>query len=140
MGIFFERQVADSSLLSVLAQAQAAPAVANDVAEQQARMLVQHVSPVVDSLTIALQSPALQGEDAEEVARKQVSAVTNSLLGGASFNTGRFLVALAIFLVLVAAAVGTDIGGLTTSPGALYGFAGSVFGVVVGFLGGESSK
>jgi hypothetical protein len=59
--------------------------------------------------------------------------------GYESFNTGRFIGALIIFAAVVGCAIGTDAAGLGDSSKALYGFAATIFGVVVGFLGGEKS-
>jgi hypothetical protein len=47
------------------------------------------------------------------------------------------LLALAVFVAIVLAAVVTDALKLETSPEALFGLAGTILGLVVGFLGGE---
>jgi hypothetical protein len=56
-----------------------------------------------------------------------------------TFNGRRFFVALAMFGALVIGGVAADIGGHYASSTALYGFAGTVFGVVAAFLGTEKS-
>jgi hypothetical protein len=45
--------------------------------------------------------------------------------------------AIIVFLALLGAGIGADAAGLSDSSKALYGFAASIFGVVVGLLGGE---
>jgi hypothetical protein len=62
-----------------------------------------------------------------------------ALLGGAKFKTGRFFIALAIFALLVVGGILTDVNGHAGSSTALFGFAGTVFGVVTAFLGTEKS-
>jgi hypothetical protein len=59
--------------------------------------------------------------------------------GYAKFNAGRFIGALLVFAAIVGCAIGTDAAGLDDSSKALWGFGATVFGVVVGFLGGEKS-
>lgn len=58
----------------------------------------------------------------------------------AQFRPLRFAVALLIFLALVGAGVGCDAAHLANAPGALFGFAGSVFGVVTTFLSVEKGS
>jgi hypothetical protein len=55
--------------------------------------------------------------------------------GGAKFNTGRFLVALGIFLLLLAGGITTDALKLTNSYPTLFALSATIFG----FLGGEKS-
>jgi hypothetical protein len=59
--------------------------------------------------------------------------------GTTTFNRGRFFVALAMFAALVMGGVIADVGGHYASSTALYGFAGTVFGVVAAFIGTEKS-
>lgn len=59
--------------------------------------------------------------------------------GTTTFNRGRFFVALAMFAALVMGGVIADAGGHYASSTALYGFAGTVFGVVAAFIGTEKS-
>ena len=58
---------------------------------------------------------------------------------GKRFNTRNFLIAAAMFFAIVALGVVTEMMGLKTSTQALWGLAGSIFGVIVGLLGGEQS-
>jgi hypothetical protein len=81
--------------------------------------------------------PPADPVDARAAATAKAEALSNQLLGGPSFNTGRFVVALLIFLALLGAAIGADAAELKSSPAALYALATTVFGVVVGFLGSE---
>ena len=66
-------------------------------------------------------------------------AEAGAATGTATFNSRRFFVALAMFGALVIGGVVADIGGHYASSTALYGFAGTVFGVVAAFLGTEKS-
>lgn len=78
----------------------------------------------------------------EEDAAKQAEAKAAEIApaGYKSFSVERFFGALAIFLVIVVAAIITDLNSdLTDSSKALWGFAATIFGVVVGFLAGEKA-
>lgn len=59
--------------------------------------------------------------------------------GGGEFQTVRFLIAVAILVAFVTAAVWTDAVGVDDSSKALYGFATTIMGVIVGLLAGEKS-
>lgn len=79
-------------------------------------------------------------ENLDAEANARADSVANELLGGAAFNTGRFLIAAAIFLAIVVAAIISEAADLDESNEALFGLATTIFGVVVGFLGGEKSS
>lgn len=80
----------------------------------------------------------------EHAAGLQADTVARDVAGAASakatFNSGRFFIALAIFVALLVGGLVADIGGHTASSTALYGFAGTVFGVVAAFLGTEKGS
>ncbi|MEO6350988.1 MAG: hypothetical protein ABIP53_10090 [Candidatus Limnocylindrales bacterium] len=139
MGLFFERAAPRAPLTDLLSNALQTPPPKNP--NERAVDLASNFQPLIYELTEALASqPLATPAEADAAAGKKASAVTSHLLGGATFNTGRFLVATAIFLALVAGAVTTDAFGLKDSPTALYGLATTVFGIVVGFLGAEAPK
>jgi len=69
----------------------------------------------------------------------QADANAGTAAGNVTFNRGRFFVALAMFGALVIGGVVADIGGHYASSTAMYGFAGTVFGVVAAFIGTEKS-
>jgi hypothetical protein len=97
--------------------------------------LAGQLYPLVAELSQALDSPppANPGADAAVAAQ----ATVDQLLGGPSFNTGRFLIAFLIFAMLVGGGIATEATHLTTSSGVLFGFAGAIFGIVTAFLGSE---
>jgi hypothetical protein len=76
----------------------------------------------------------------DETVQQLTNAAADDLLGGAEFRTGRFLVALLIFAALVVGGIITDVTGHSGSSTALYGFAGTVFGIVAAFLGAEKNS
>jgi hypothetical protein len=78
---------------------------------------------------------AVQNVDAE--AKKRAAELAPA--GYAKFNAGRFIGALALFASIVAGAVVCEATDLEKSSDALWALAATVFGVVVGFLGGEKS-
>lgn len=56
-----------------------------------------------------------------------------------AFQGLRFLIAVLILLIFVGAALWADTAGHSDSSKALYGFATTIMGVVVGLLAGEKS-
>jgi hypothetical protein len=138
MGLFFEQNKPNAQLVAILRNAiEAQP---DEGPHEQAVTLAGRFEPLVEPLQAALESskPATPAA-ADADANTRATAVTNELLGGATFNTGRFLVALAIFVVLLCGAIGSDIAELKDSPTTLFALATTVFGIVVGFLGSEKS-
>jgi len=87
----------------------------------------------------AYTADALDDAHAAALAAQTVSDVKAEVLSARRFQPWRVVVAFAIFGALVGGAIATDATGLQDSRAALYGFAGSVFGVIVGFLGSEKS-
>jgi hypothetical protein len=83
----------------------------------------------------ALQKDPATVADADAESEKKTNEIAP--LGYAKFNAGRFIGAILIFAAIVGCAIGTDAAGLSDSEKALWGLAGTIFGVVVGFLGGE---
>ncbi|MGO8685686.1 MAG: hypothetical protein ACLQT7_00680 [Candidatus Dormibacteria bacterium] len=139
MGVFFERQ-ADPGLTQLLRTALTAEPPTDS--EQQKTLSVQmagQLQPVVSAVSRALASKPPTPAAADAQASSSAADLTNQLLGGTTFNTGRFLVALAIFVVLLGGGVTADALKLTNSYTTLFALSTTIFGVVVGFLGGEKS-
>ena len=139
MGVFFERQ-ADPAITEMLRTALTAEPPAD--AEQGRSISVQmagQLQPVVNAVSKALAATPPSPAAADAQASGSAAALTTQLLGGAKFNTGRFLVALGIFLLLLAAGITTDALKLTNSYTTLFALSTTIFGVIVGFLGGEKS-
>jgi hypothetical protein len=84
----------------------------------------------------ALETDPNSVNDTTQEAAKRANEITPPA-GYAKFNTGRFVGAIVVFLGLLGAGIGTDAAGLEDSSKAIYGFAAGIFGLVVGFLGGE---
>ncbi len=104
----------------------------------QAADLAGELHPLVVSLTTAL--AANPNDPGTSGVPKQVAQdVANQLLGGATFNTGRFVIAFLIFAALVGGGIACEATHLTTATGTLFGFAGAIFGIVTAFLGTESA-
>jgi hypothetical protein len=91
--------------------------------------------PVVQTLTDAIARPTPENPGA--TAKEMAQGAVDELLGGSSFNTGRFVIAFIIFAALVGGGIACEATHLTTSTGTLFGFAGAVFGIVTAFLGSE---
>jgi hypothetical protein len=87
----------------------------------------------------ALETDPQTVPDIDVEAERRASEAVDPPAGYAKFNAGRFGGALLIFAAIVGSAIGADAAGLNDSSKALYGFAATVFGVVVGFLGGEKT-
>jgi hypothetical protein len=86
---------------------------------------------------LATQPPPPENLDPTAVAK--TNEVTQQLTSK-PFQTGRFFGALTIFIALVVAGIITDAFELSNSPGALYGFAGTVFGIVTAFISSEKAS
>ena len=95
--------------------------------------------PMTDLLAYAYRSPTMPPRQARRRAIRNVRQAAPSDPGQQQFQVGRFLAAVVIFAAVAGAALGADAAGLGDSTKALYGFAASIFGVIVGLLGGESS-
>jgi hypothetical protein len=138
VGLFFEQAKPTQDLVDLLRTAleQAPTGHEQADAEQRAAGFAPLVAPLRDALATP---PPSDAAAATVSATNKATEVTKQLLGGTTFNTGRFLVAVGIFVVLLGAAIWTDADHLKDSPTALYALATTVFGVVVGFLGAEKS-
>jgi hypothetical protein len=139
MGVFFERQ-ADPAITALLRTAFAEEPPADP--DRQRTMAVQmagQLQPVVSAVSKALGTKTSSPAAADAQASSTAADLTNQLLGGARFNTGRFVVALVIFLALLGGGVAADALKLTNSYTTLFALSTTVFGVIVGFLGGEKS-
>jgi hypothetical protein len=93
-----------------------------------------------DLLAHSRQSPPLSPARARRRAARNVRLVSPTDPGQQQFQVGRFVASVIIFAAVAGAALGADAAGLGDSTKALYGFAASIFGVIVGLLGGESSS
>lgn len=78
-------------------------------------------------------------EDVDGAAESKARDVTEQVRESSTFQAGRFLIALAIFALIAAGGLIADVANLDDSSKALYGFAATILGVIVGFLGGEKS-
>jgi hypothetical protein len=94
-------------------------------------------SKVRDAIRDALREDPQRVPNLEAEAAARASVVAENVRQGATFQSQRFLIALGVFLVIVLAAIATEGFGLDESPKALYGLAGAILGLIVGFLGGE---
>jgi hypothetical protein len=156
MGIFFEPKPAplagEPELVDALADAYESPAVGseetafNHASERVASLAGSY--PLIDTpefrenctnlFTYAFRSPPLLRAQARQQAARGVSLIGRE--SGQQFQVGRFIAAVIIFAAVAGAALGADAAGLGDSSKALYGFAASILGVIVGVLGGESGK
>lgn len=138
MGLFFESRTASPELVDLVSsliskqptaqgEAEGGPTDLNAKSDAVKRIL--RVSPKARSTTSV---KALE-EDAAQV-------LANELLGGSPFNTGRFVIATAMFASLIGGGIATEATHLTTASGTLFGFAGAIFGIVTAFLGSEKSN
>jgi len=136
VGLFFERRTPSPDAVNLVETALRTPppgssAEATAQATNLLHPLVQTVSDAIDTPTPA--NPAA-------TAKVMAQGAVDELLGGSSFNTGRFVIAFAIFAALVGGAIACEATHLTTSTGTLFGFAGAVFGIVTAFLGSEKGS
>jgi hypothetical protein len=141
VGLFFERRTPSTDVVNLVETALRTPPhvpPAPGATHQQATALAGQLHPLVQTLSDALESPTPPNPDA--AAKVMAQGAVDQLLGGASFNTGRFVIAFAIFAVLVGGGIACEATHLTTSTGTLFGFAGAVFGIVTAFLGSEKGS
>jgi hypothetical protein len=139
VGLFFERRTASPDVVNLVETALRTPPPAPEATQQQATALAgELLHPLVQTFSHALDEspPANPGAAAAVAAQGAV----DQLLGGTSFNTGRFVIAFAIFAALVGGGIATEATHLTTACGTLFGFAGAVFGIVTAFLGSEKGS
>ena len=140
MGLFFERRTAGPDVVSLVETALRTPPPAPPAPDvtQQAAHLAGQVHPLVQTLSDALASPTPPNPEA--TAKVMAQGAVDQLLGGSSFNTGRFVIAFSIFAALVGGGIACEATHLSTSTGTLFGFAGAVFGIVTAFLGSEKGS
>jgi len=93
---------------------------------------------LTQALTRAFAADALGPDDADRAAAAAVGGIRARARPG-RLHTSRLVVSVILFGLLLGGGVATEATGLGGSSQALFGFAGSVFGVVVGFLGSEKS-
>jgi hypothetical protein len=140
VGLFFDRQTPSDDVVNLVETALRTPPPVPPApdATQQATHLAGQVHPLVQTLSDALQSPTPANPGA--AAKVMAQGAVDQLLGGPSFNTGRFVIAFVIFAALVGGGIACEATHLTTSTGTLFGFAGAVFGIVTAFLGTEKGS
>jgi hypothetical protein len=141
VGLFFERRTPSPDVVNLVESALRTPPLmppAPDATQQHATRLAGEVNPLVQTFSDALDSPTPANPEA--AAKVMAQGAMDQLLGGPSFNTGRFVIAFAIFAALVGGGIACDATHLTTSTGTLFGFAGAVFGIVTAFLGSEKGS
>ncbi len=137
MGLFFEARRPTPEVTRLLETAFATPAGGVADPQAEAAAMAGSKTALVPALTSALQAtPA----DPKGAASQAAQDVTNQLLGGAAFNTWRFVIAFVIFGSLVGGGIACEATHLMSSSGTLFGFAGAIFGIVTAFLGSESAK
>jgi len=98
--------------------------------------------PVEPALTQAFtQAFAADSLEPDEAGRAAAAAAGNirARARPGRLHTTRLVVSVILFGLLLGGGVATEATGLGGSSQALFGFAGSVFGVVVGVLGSEKS-
>lgn len=156
MGIFFEPKPAvvgaEPEMVETLADAYSGPRVesyesAFGEATDQANYFAMRYPPLGPDFKIQLtnllahahQSDPLPRVQARQRSVRDIKLVSPGDPSQQQFQVWRFLAAILIFASVAGAALGADAAGLGDSSKALYGFAASIFGVVVGLLGGESS-
>lgn len=137
MGLFFERRMPGPDMTALLTKAYETSLPADEPAAQAAASMAAELHPLVSTLTTALgtKTPANPASAASHAAQ----SVSNELLGGVTFNTGRFVIAFLMFAALVGGGIACEATHLTTASGTLFGFAGAIFGIVTAFLGTESA-
>ena len=92
---------------------------------------------VKQAVAEALQTQPPPADEIDETAEEKAAEVAPP--GYAKFNVGRFVGALVLWGLIVAAAIGAEERGLERAIDGLWAAAAIVFGVVVGFLAGERS-
>lgn len=90
-----------------------------------------------EALAEALETDPSSVGNVEEAAKVRAAEVAPA--GYTKFNAGRFIGAVVVFAIIVAAGIATEAFDLDKSSDALWALAATVFGVVVGFLGGEKA-
>jgi hypothetical protein len=136
MGLFFEQEpIADDISLLAKAYEEDPPADKEAMNEQALGYLRELRAPLVLSVETALKDGPVRGREARARARGLPFAPASP-----RFNTGRFLFALLIFFALVGGGTWADVANRPVTAGAVFGFAGGVFGVVTAFLGSEKGS
>ena len=150
MGIFFGPSImprareAEPALKEAIVKALRAQPATGEQLNNQADELTNKVAPIAGPArntirtavrdALATQPPEPAQLDAAAVAK--TNAITQQLTSK-PFQTGRFIGAIIIFAVIIAVGITTDALGWADSSKALFGFGTTIFGVVVGLLGGE---
>jgi len=141
MGLFFDNHAPSPELVDLIQRALDAPPPPPTETRVEAAAFASQLHPLTSTLMTALASPPPAHSAASAAhATAEARTTVNQLLGGSSFNTGRFIIALGIFCALVGGGIATEATHLSTAAGTLFGFAGAVFGVVTAFLGSEKGS
>jgi len=138
MGLFFERRQPSPELVNLMATAIRAQPQTPDAAHLFSAQLASNFPPLISILdaNATAKTPA----DVDAAAQSSAQELASQLLGGVTFNTGRFMIALALWIALVGGGIATDATHLSTSTGTLFGMAGAIFGIVTAFLGSEKGS
>jgi hypothetical protein len=136
MGLFFEQApTADDVSLLARAYGERPPESKEAMNEEALRYLRELREPVVLSVETALEDGPFGDKEARARARRLPVAPASP-----RFYTRRFLMALLIFFALVGGGTWADVANQPVTAGAVFGFAGGVFGVVTAFLGSEKGS
>jgi hypothetical protein len=136
MGVFFDRGPSPEEI-DLLAEAyRQEPPQDADMDRSVGYYLRQLGGPQVDSVITALRSPGL-GDQQAQVRARRAAVARASPPPPTTFHAGRFVGAVLIFAAVGAGGAVADAANLAPTSAALFGFAGSVFGVVTALLGSE---
>src|SRR5262249_34838320 len=96
--------------------------------------------PVEEAIELALRETPPSTDAAKAKARNMAPGVAQSTATGTTeYHTGRIVFAIFLFFVLLGLAIAADHFEWVKETGKLWGFVEAVFGVIVGYLGGEAS-
>lgn len=136
MGLFFGPRVPDAASVELFATALQEPPPAEGNLATRSVELAGARSDLAPRLANAL--AANPPTDPTALAVRAASTATAATQP--AFYPWRGVIAAAIFVALVAGGVVAEHFKLNSSSGALFGFAGGVFGVVTAFLGAEKGS
>lgn len=138
MGLFFDRPPSQDQVNTLATAYERQPPAPDELDHVANQFLRQFDGIHLNMLTSALRSEPMESQEAQQ--RAQTAMAHGRARPPAQFKPLRFTFALLIFLCLVGAGIGSDAAHLASAPGALFGFAGSVFGLVTAFLGTEKGS
>jgi hypothetical protein len=140
VGLFFEK-TPNPDVTSMIAEGyRSQPPADNDLDDQIQSYLGRLNHPLAQVMTTALRHPAVGTQEAQALARREAAKLPSPAADGTQFKAGRFAIAILLFAALVGGGIGTDAAHMTASSAAMFGFAGSVFGLVTAFLSTEKGS